>query len=657
VHILHRDYETRSRADLKKVGGQRYAADPTTEVLICRYAVDHAPVERWAPGDPIPLPFVLAAQNPDWLIVAHNDSFETAVEKFIMRPRYKWPLTPIERHRCTMAQCLALGLPAALGAAAAALALTHRKDEAGERLMHQMCKPRRPRKGEDPDGVYWFDDPERLARLSSYCAQDVEVERELYHQLPPLSEAEQKIWELTHRINVRGFHIDRNLAEAARRIAEDAAPLIDQELTELTGGAVTTINQVARLLEWVQSQDCQLQNLQREEIEELLQNELVELTAPVRQVLELRLSGAQAAAKKITAFLARAGADDRVRGGFQYHGAGTGRWSSTGVQIQNLKHADVEDVDAAIAAISTGSYAHVKALYPRPLAIIGDCIRPILSAASGHVLVGADYSAIESRVLAWAAGEQSKIDDYVGFDETQDPRDEPYCITACKIFDKPNGTFTKSDPERDVGKTADLALGYAGGIRAWRNFSDAFTDDEVKAFIREWRRAHPAIVKYWDRLDRAAWTAVKQRGITTRCGVVRFRCTDAFLKLILPSGRIVSYPQPRIIGDDREQHVVFMDNTRGRFIDCRNGFGAYGGLWCENVVQAIARDLLADAMLRLEAAGFPIVLHVHDEAVAEVPAGTDRTEEFTTIMTAKPTWAEGLPIAAKAWSGTRYSKA
>ena len=224
-----------ARVSLKKVGAAKYAADPSTEVLCVAYAVDDGPVQLWRPGDPVPPEFVEAAANPSWAVVAHNDAFETAIEQHVLAPRYSFPIVPLERHRCTMAMCLALGLPAKLGAVADALELANRKDAAGERLMHQMSQPRKPRQGEDPAGTYWFDDQERLDRLGGYCKQDVEVARELYNRLPPLSAAEQAVWALSSRINERGFHVDRQFAEAARRIAQAAAPEIDAELAELTG--------------------------------------------------------------------------------------------------------------------------------------------------------------------------------------------------------------------------------------------------------------------------------------------------------------------------------------------------------------------------------------------------------------------------------------
>jgi DNA polymerase len=656
LHVLHRDVETRSLANLKTVGAHQYAADPTTEILCVAYAIDDDPAQLWVPSDPLPAPVIEAASSPNWLVVAHNDQFETAIEHRVLAPRYGWPLIPLDRHRCTMAAALAAGLPARLGALADALELAHRKDVAGERLMHQLAKPRRARKDEDVAGIYWFDDAERLQRLYDYCRQDVEVERELFDRLPPLSPAEQALWALSTTINRRGFCVDRAFAEAARQIAQEATPELDQELARVTGGAATSIHQIARLTAWLAAQGCAVKSLARKGIEQQLLDD--ELPATVRRALEMRRDGAQAATKKIDALLARAGEDDRIRGAFRYHGAATGRWSGEGFQAQNLKRPAVDDLEAAIAAVATGSYEHVRRLYPQPLSVVGDCSRSMIVAAPGHVLIGADFSAIESRVLAWVAGERWKLDAYRRFDATHDPRDEPYLATACAIFHKPAGTYTKQSPERGVGKTCDLAFGYSGGLAAWRKFEpDRFSDIEVETFKNEWRAAHPNIKRFWYDVDRAAWTAVRERGRVVRCGQVAFRNNGAFLHLKLPSGRKISYPNPRIKAEDEQhQSVVFSDNASGQFKDCRGGLGAYGGLWTENVVSGIARDLLADAMLRVEAAGYPIVLHVHDEVVAEVPEGFGSLEQFTHLMTRKPAWALDLPIAASAWRGPRYCK-
>src|SRR6516162_8564995 len=300
AHVLHREYETRSTCGLKSAGTYRYAADPRAEVLCCAYAVDDGPVQLWTPGDPVPPEFIEAAASPNWIVAAHGDHFESAIEHHIIAPRFDWPEIPLERHRCTMAMAAAVGLPARLSAAADVLELSNRKDAAGERLMHQMSKPRKARKDEAP-GIYWFDDPDRLQRLYTYCRQDVEVERELYNRLPALSSAEQALWVLSSTINARGFCVDRKFAEAARKIAQAAGPEIDAELVEITNGTVTGINQTARLQTWLQQHGYAAKGLDRKAIERQLEDD--DLPPEVRRVLELRLGGAQSAVKKSNALL------------------------------------------------------------------------------------------------------------------------------------------------------------------------------------------------------------------------------------------------------------------------------------------------------------------------------------------------------------------
>jgi DNA polymerase len=650
------DIETRGVLHLERVGAWKYAGDPGTTITCVAYAAGDQPVQIWLPGNPVPSEFMEVARNPCWLLCSHNAQFELALLQKILRPRHGWPRVSLSQFRCTMAMGLALALPGKLELAAEALELINRKDKAGQRLMLMMAKPRRPRRDEDPQGRYWFDDEDRLQRLYEYCRQDVEVERELYAQLQSLKPEELRLWQLDAIVNVRGFYFDRTLALAARKIARALGPEINAELAEHTGGAVTSIHQVAKLKNWLALQGCATKALDKAAIEELLESE--ELPAPVRRVLELRQGGAQAAARKIDSFLARCDEDGRIRGALRYHGASTGRWAGNGVQPQNLKRPLTKNIDAAVAAIATGDLAQAKKLYPQPLSVIGDISRSLITAAPGNVLIGADFSSIESRVLAWIAGEEWKLDSYRRFDATQDPRDEPYCTTACKIFRVPDGSFDKESPERKVGKTCDLAFGYQGGLNAWRKFEpDRFSDQEVEQFKLDWRAAHPYIRKFWYAIDRATWQAVREREKIIRCGRLLLKCSGMFLFIKLPSGRKLAYPYPRIeIEDLQHEVVVFKDASAGQWRDCRGGNGGYGGLWTENIVSGISRDLLAAALLRLERAGYRIVLHVHDEAIAEVPIGFGSTEEFTKLMIVPPRWALGLPIAAKAWSGPRFSK-
>jgi DNA polymerase len=648
VPVLFRDIESRSTLHLADVGAWRYAADASTEVLCVGYAIDDGPVRIWTPEQPVPEEFSAAAHDPEWLIVAHNDAFETALEERLLAPRDGWPCIPIDRHRCTMAAALANALPGALDTAAAALGLPVRKDADGHRLMMQMARPRRPRKGENPDATHWHDDPERRLRLQEYCRRDVEVERELYRRLPPLSDDEQRLWTLDAVINRHGFHVDLELAEATRRLVLKEQEAIDPEIAERTDGRITSVNQVAKLLALVQERGHAITTLAKRSVAAVLAQQPA---ADVRRLLELRQEGAQAPARKLDSLIAGLDADQRLRGTLRFHGASTGRWSGARFQPQNLKKAQTKNLDAAVAAIRAGALPHLRQL-GAPLAIAGDVSRNMITAAPGHVLIGADFSAIESRVLAWVSGEEWKLDTYRQFDETGDPKLEPYCVTASKILKRE--VTPEDEAERQIGKVCDLAFGYGGGRSAWRRFDDsgAYTDTQVERFKANWRRTHAATVRFWQALEKGLRRTLRTRKRVT-LGNLAFEAGGGNLHLTLPSGRRLTYPEAQLVPGKFEgtEQIIFKDNGKG-WSECRGWFGTF----TENVVQAIARDLLAAAMQRLEAAGYPIVLHVHDEAVAEVPEGFGSTDEFLRLMTALPAWAAGLPIAAKAWTRTCYAK-
>jgi DNA polymerase len=648
---LHRDFETRSVVDLRDVGAWRYTLDSTTDVWCCAYAADNQEIKLWIPGDPIPIEFVEAAQNQDWLVTAFNDQFERLIESHVMGPRYGWPLVPIERHRCTQAAALALALPAKLESVAQALNLEYQKDKAGHRVMLRMSRPRQPRQNEDPAGVYWFDDTERRKQLYEYCQRDVATERALHQRIGSLVPAEHELWQLDSRINDRGMHIDTNLLDAAIRIASAVSVEINSEISRITNGAVTSINQPARLIAWLASQGCEVTDVQKGTLTKVLTRSDLPLDA--KRAIELRLDGAHAAAAKLSTMRNWVNGGGRARGTFRFHGASTGRWTSFGIQIQNLKRPVVEDMSAAIKAVATGDLANLRAKYKQPMSVIGDITRALICAAPGHRLIAADLSGIESRGTAWLSGQQSKLDQWAKFDRSKNPEDEPYFLIGRRLG-------LPSEQARGVGKTADLAFGYMGGKGAWHKLAgadDASTDEQIKERQQAWRNAHPETVRFWRGLDRAAVRAIENPGREVGCKRVAFEYSGDFLFMHLPSGRKIAYPFPRLITNERgEPAVVFMDNQQGKWVECRHGHGAYGGIWCENAVQAVARDLFAAAMPRLEAAGYPIVLHVHDEIVAEVPDSFGSVEEFVRILTTPPEWASGLPIAAKGRNGPRFAK-
>jgi AAA domain len=639
MRVIHLDLETRSALTLSNVSTRRYAGDETTEILCLAYAVDDGAIELWTPDMPEPIEFVTLAADRSTYFAAHNANFEFSIITHLLSPRHGWPAIPIERFICTMARARAAALPGSLDGAAAALGLEVRKDKAGAKLMKEIASRKREPTAED------------LARLGAYCRQDVEVERELDRRLPSLTESEQALWALDHEINQRGIPVDRALAIAVADLAKQQRTAINAEIAALTGGKITTANQRDRILKWVAADGCELDSLTKADVKKALENGAGD---GVRKLLELRAIGSQAAASKVKTLLVGLDDDDRLRDTLVFHGSAPGRWSGRKFQPQNLrKPAKTLDVDAAIVAIKSGELARVEAL-GHPLSVAADVSRGLICARPGHVLIGADFSAVESRVLAWLSEDRRKLATYRAFDETGNPELEPYCVTASKILGR---VVTPADPEgRAIGKTADLALGFGGSVGAWRKLApnDTRSDDEIKANVAAWRAAHRQIVRFWNALETALKRAIRRPGNRFTCGRLSAECRDGTLWLMLPSGRSIAYPEAHLVDGKFEDttDIAFKDNAHGKWVDVTEWYGTF----VENCVQACARDLLAAALVRLEAAGFAIVAHVHDEAIAEIADGADRCAEFLTIMTEAPPWADGLPIAGKAWCGQRFVK-
>jgi DNA polymerase len=431
------DFETRSIVALDVVGAWRYAADSSTEVLCDAYAIDEGEPQIWIPGNPFPEELFTAN-----VTVAHNFQFERAIATRILTPRYGWPEIPLAKQRCTMALALANALPAALEKTAKALGLPYEKDKEGYRSMRRMSRPRRPHKNEDPNGIYWVDGPEQRQRLQTYCMRDVEIERAIYRRIPSLSLEEQELWQLDAVINERGFFTDRPLTIAARDIARAEQAAVNTEVAELTNGEIVSIGQIERIKAFVRRHGHAIETLTRRSVSQVLRHNPSDA---VRQLLELRRVGARASTKKFDALLACIDADNRLRGTLRFHGSSTGRWSGSRFQPQNLKKPETKDLDTAITAILAGDIIKVREL-GAPLTIAGDISRAIICAAPEHTLIGGDFSAIESRDLAWFAGEKWKLEAYRKYDETGDPKLEPYCVMASKALKR------EVTPEDEVGR-------------------------------------------------------------------------------------------------------------------------------------------------------------------------------------------------------------
>jgi DNA polymerase len=633
--ILYRDFETRSFADLKRTGAARYAADATTEVLCICYAIDDGPIEScFILGNDklIPKVFEEAASNPAWYVAAHNDAFESAIEEYVLRPRYSWPLVPIERHICSMAQAQYHGLPGALEKIAEILALPVRKDIVGKRLMQRLSKPKRGR-----DGTLSFIEPtpEELARLIEYCRNDVAVEREALRRLPPLPEEEMELWRLDRRINSRGFYVDLELPDAANRLARLEAARINTELMALTNGAVAGFTKRDDIIEFVNAQGHSMTKLNKRAVAAVRAHKSDEISD---RVLELRQAGANTAVAKFSTVIASAFPDRRVRGILHYYGAHTGRWTSSELNPHNLPREDRADAAAIIAAVQSGDLDRLRA-FGHPIEAIAGIARGLVMAPPGKRLLIGDFSTLESRITAWFAGEQWKIDNYRRFDATGDPRLDPYCQLASRLLKR---EVTPDDTEaRQRGKTADLAFGFCGSVGAWRRFmpDDPRTDEQIKTQeVDAFRRLHPATERLWQTIERAALKCVHSGMPVARDRYAFEIDRDNTLQMVLPSGRRLFYPQAEI-DRGRFGDCIFYRNTAQTFQrklteqeKAKKKVELGRTTLVENLVQATGRDLLANALLKLDAAGFEIVLHVHDEIVAEIDADKVDCESFKRCM-------------------------
>jgi DNA polymerase len=620
-HFVVLDIEARCVLDLEKVGAVRWIKRAT--LLCLRYAIDDQPVKLWRAGTPLPADLAAALDDPDYLIVAHNAHFERTFFKHVL-VHHGCPEILLARWRCTAAMCLTLALPAALDKAAIALDLPVQKADSS--IARRMAKPRKALKGEDPNAVHWHESPEDFAKLYAYCAIDVEVTRLLWQRLPKLTDHEQQVWQADQTINDRGYYTDGDLVDKAIAIISAVKKTLEQEFKQLTG---LMPSQRDKVLQWLVAHGCELPDLRREDtLEPFLEKTGNSLDTDVRRVIEIRCEYSYAATHKFYSLRNQRDVDGRVRGSFTYHRASTGRWSGSGVQPQNLKKEDEIDADlnASFAAVMTGDLEIVRKLGP-PLKVISLLLRAAISAPPGFKLIHGDYSAIESRTLAWVTDEKSKLALWAKFDETKDPADDPYIVFGLSIGHA-------REVARKYGKICDLAFGFGGGVGAWKNFApddDNSTEEQIKGYQLAWRRQHPRTWAFWYAIEDAAIAAVRDPDEPVTCGRFKLYCEYIcglkFLFVELPGRRRLAYPGAEVISrinpntGEPKPALSFMDNAQGKWVKVRNGQGVWGGHLCENVVSAIARDHLADAILRLEAAGYPVVVHVHDSICVEVPDG------------------------------------
>jgi DNA polymerase len=697
--LLHIDFETRSTVDLKKTTTDVYAKDPTTDVWCMAYAFDDEPVELVTPVtanspehilDGAPGMYdVMNHVQDGGLVYGHNITFEWHIWNKIMAPQYGWPELKIEQCRCTMAMAYAMSLPGSLENAAAATGLEIQKDMNGHRLMLQMAKPRKI----EADGtVVWWDDPEKLQRLYTYCKQDVETERALHARLRELSGAEQKLWFIDQRINERGVYIDAEAVQKAQRLAEINGQKLNTEIDQVSDGWIGSYTYVNQITDFLRMNGVETKGVAKADVTALLKQDIPD---SVRRVLEIRQAGAKTSTAKFDTMLNSASEDGRVRGLFQYHGANTGRWAGRKVQLHNLPRPTLEQYEIEdILDNHLDEYDAITVLYGDVLDVLASCLRGVITAGPGNELSVLDYSNIEGRDLAWLAGEEWKLDAFRAFDRKEGP--DLYKVTAGSILGIPPEDVSKL-MRQNLGKVSELALGYEGGVGAFQQFARAFSIDMAEHFntIKEslpgyfekakdnykqrgkgsgvstkawvasemvklaWRDRHPATTTFWKNLNQAAIAAVNSPTSIQKVGRVKFIKKGSFLWCQLPSKRLLCYPYPRIEmettpwGSEVEKLWYKGVNQKTRkWTDLET----YGGKLAENITQGVARDPLSESIVRLEDRDYPVVMHVHDEIVCEDKIGKIKLSDMATLMTELPVWAKGLPVAVEGWQGKRYRK-
>lgn len=645
IQTLNLDLETYSEVNLQKSGLHKYVAHPSFEIMLISFSFNHGPVRVWdaSSGEQMPAALAYAITSNKVLKYAWNAQFErVCLGKYFKRkfnPRY-WI--------CTMAAAARATLPLKLGDAAIALGIPQRKDIRGYGYIRKFCIPCKPTtKNNNKTRILPSDDIEAWRGFVEYCATDTAVEMAIADKilgLPIHTEHEALVYCLDQKINDRGILIDMDLVENAIRLDEEYRGKITKEVIEFTG--ITNPKSVPQFKRWLLEEiDEEVESLNKNAIPSILKKTDSEL---VKKALYYRSLLTKSSVKKYARMGLSAGIDNRIRGTLQYYGARTGRFAGRVVQFHNLPRNSMKpaELEQARNLVLSGDLEMLEILYDNVSDVLSQLIRTAIIPAPGSNIIAADYSAIEARVLAWLAGEQWRLDIFKGDGKI-------YEASASKMFNVPIKLVTEE--LRQKGKIAELALGYQGadGALAKMDQGGKIPESQYRLIVDSWRQANPLIVQYWYDVDEAAVETVKT-GETTTVRNIRFEKRKNNLYIVLPSGRRLTYLNARIIQGKYGDAIAYdaqMPNTKkwGKV-------ESYGGKFVENITQAVARDILVDAMLRLDAEDFDIIFHVHDEIVTELPKYDDRLEDMAQIMTTAPEWATGLPLAVKLSSLNYYQK-
>ena len=663
MHRLNIDLETYSSVDIKKAGAQAYIRSPDFEILLFGYSIDGAEpvVIDLACGEKIPFYVIEAIYSPEYTKHAYNAPFEWGCLS-----KYFGCKLPPSQWRDTMLHGLYCGYTAGLGPTGRALGLPEdkQKSNTGKALIRYFCVPCKPTK---TNGFRTRNlphhDPERWRIFKEYNKQDVVAEMEIGDKLSafPVPDFVQKQWETDLLINDRGVAVDMEFVHGALELGETVSTSLKEEAIQITG--LYNPNSVKQLAQWLETETGEeVVNLRKETVAQLLGRDSNSDT--VSRMLAIRQELGKTSTKKYNAIQTCVCPDGRVRGLLQYYGANrTGRWAGRLVQVQNLPRTYTEPLELARKLVKSRNLDGIKVVYGNVNDTLSQLIRTALVAPEGHVLIDADFSAIEARVISWLADQEWRL-------EVFRTHGKIYEASASQMFGVPLERIKKGNPEyelRQRGKVAELALGYQGGVPAMRAMDsghqlDHLSDEEVKEIVMRWRDTNPKIRDLWYAFDSAAIEVIQNGGsVSVRgCTLAReydYKQNRICLSIQLPSGRKLFYVDPAI-GENRwgNPSITYMG------LNDKNKWGrieTYGGKLVENCVQAIARDCLAQAIEHLEEAGFPVVFHVHDEVVIDIAPYADHDTMLKTVVQimAQPIpWAQGLPLGAEGWVGTFFKK-
>lgn len=669
---LHLDFETRSEVDLKACGAYKYAIDSSTDILCTAWCVDAGPVTceigpEFLKGEPL-CQLRAFAGDPNALFYAFNAQFERYIWENILVKRYGFPSIPLNRWRCVAVLSRYYALPSSLADVADALEAPHRKNEKLKRTMMKMCKP-------TSDGE-WHEEPEDFEKLMEYCKDDVETERAIHGIIGDVPPEVQSLWELDRRINERGLLIDEDFVDAALSLKKPIMDRLNDAMQALIG---CDCSQIEVILGWVQAQGVRMSSLDARTLKPRL--DAGKLPAAVAQVARLRLEYSFASLAKLKAAKDLM-VDGVVRDQFFAYGATTHRWSSKGIQLQNLPRGGYQSDEArrlGVAMVKARDLSAASCLLDMSeMDVLKSSLRGMVIPRPGNDLYVLDFAQIEARVLAWLAGQEDMLQSF------RDDLDL-YKFAAAQIFKVSYAQVTKD--QRNIGKVASLALGYQGGASAFAtmalNYGLTVDTERANEIKTQWREKNYRIVTLWSSLQKAAIQTVTTGRPTRVHGKITFRMESQGLSMQLPSGSKLWYYKPTVrmelkdipgyepfesltlfhMGSDSKRHIKWGE------------ISTYGGKLTENAVQSIAWDLLVNALANAEASGFEVIGHVHDEIIAERPRDNHthigdnklfQEKEDGNIRSALlnlreevcklPPWVGGIPFGTKEYTGDRYKK-